>query len=549
MTVRMNSTERLKLSIRAEKELLRFKDDHALFHKHVHNVELDPMQILKCIEMDENENTIDYSARRTRKTSIKELYCLKKLATEPFQEEGVVAPRLQQALTNISYHTEAIRRSEILRAYVNWKSGREQITDSGYEFVNRSKAQAYGIMSQIDGDALSIASLEETDDMPQDRLLSRFLPMLGGAGRMGAPRGVSFKPQVRISGVFKGADTLDRLVKSGEYHILPVVDVYLGIELGILNKDFVLGLREQMTPSEWIRQFLCRNVAAAHHIHERAVRRALTVGDKANIQVAEPLPGMRYQKRGVIAFGYDHTGHGESPEASKSALVVTEQIGNFTTFPFVKTWPAGTDDRLLELDLYAFWDYFRPDYAIGDAYGVGMLTGLNDRLYAAGLTTIDRRTIADGQSTGSAWQGWAFQPLRFEGMVKHSMASALRAVFHTGRAAIPYFDDAVEDLLGGAAFGAVTLANRAHTAGAGPDWIHFIRQLVNIKAVPTKASYASYKMVDPKIGDDLFDAAMAAVWAQVTRGVIDVPIAISARSQTRQQLLGQQLRLPEKAAA
>jgi hypothetical protein len=35
-----------------------------------------------------------------------------------------------------------------------------------------------------------------------------------------------------------------------------------------------------------------------------------------------------------------------------------------------------------------------------------------------------------------------------------------------------------------------------------------------MKAVPNKSgSYSSYKQVDPKVGDDLFDAACAGVWA------------------------------------
>jgi hypothetical protein len=547
MTARVSSQQRLKLSNRAEVELMRYKDDHALWHRHCHNVTLDPMQILKCIEMDQHPNTIDYSARRTRKTSIKELYAMKKLFTTPFQEEGIVAPRLQQALTNVAYHTEAIRRSPMMRAYMGWKNGREQLTDGRYELVNRSKAQAYGIMSQIDGDGLSIASLEETDDMPQDRLFSRFLPMLGGAGRLGAPREASFKPQVRISGVFKGADTLQRLIDSGEYHVLPVVNVYLGCELGILNEAHVMSLRTQFPAAEWIRQFLCKNVAAMHHIHERWVRQALAVGLKAKLEIAEPMPGMRYKKRGLISFGYDHTGHGESGTASKSALVVTEQLGNFITFPFVRTWPAGTDDRVIETDLVGYWDYFRPDCAIGDAYGVGMMTSCNDRLYAKGLTEIDRRSIGDGQSTASTWLSWPFAPLRFEGMVKHSMAAALRSAFSNGQAAIPFFDADAEELLAGAGRNVIVLAPAANSARAGPDWLLFIRQLVNIKAEPTKASYASYKMVDPKIGDDLFDAAMASVWALVTRGAIDVPTVITSRTQTREQLLGQTKALPRAA--
>jgi len=72
----------------------------------------------------------------------------------------------------------------------------------------------------------------------------------------------SFKPQVRITGVFKGADVLTTLIDSGRYHLLPAVDVYLGIELGILNEAFMLDMRSQMPEAEFIRQFLCKNVAA-----------------------------------------------------------------------------------------------------------------------------------------------------------------------------------------------------------------------------------------------------------------------------------------------
>jgi hypothetical protein len=527
--VRISASERVRVSNRAEKEILRYKDDHILWAKHVHNVELDAMQALKCIEMDQHPNTIDFSCRRSRKTSIKEFYALKYLACTPYQEEGIVAPRLQQAQTNMNYHTDAIRRSALLRAYVFHKSGREQLADTRYQFANRSRAQAYGIMSQVDGDAISVASLEETDEMPQERLLNNFLPMLGGAGRVGAPRGVSFKPQIRISGVFKGADTLQRLIDSGNYHILPAVNVHLGLELKILNEAFVLQQRSELAPHEYIRQFLCRNVSATNHIHERYIRQALAVGLKARLEAAEPLPGQRYRKRGLIGFGYDHTGHGEAEHASKSALVVVEQIGNFTVFIFVKTWAPGTDDKVVELDLQGMWEYFRPDYAIGDAYGVGMLTSLNDRLFAKGLTEIDRRTIGDGQSTASTWTEWPFAPLRFEGMVKHQMATAVRSMFHNSQAAIPYFDEF--DLAAGLA-----------------DWRLLVRQLGNIKAVPTKASYASYKMADVKHGDDLFDAAMAAVWALVTRGAIDAPAVIEHRTQSREQLLGQAVRLPRLPA-
>lgn len=541
---RVSPSERIRLSIRAEKEILRYKDDHALWHKHVHNVELDPCQLLRCIEMDANQNTIDYSCRRGRKTSTKELYNLKTNACNPHQELGIFAPRMQQSQSNLNYHLEAIRRSPMLKSYIEYKSGREQLADTRYQFANKSKASCYGIMSQIDGDGLSCASLEEIDDMPSDRLYSRLFPMLAGTQRLGAPGGTIFKPQVRITGVFKGADTLSALIDSGSYHVLPIVNVYLALELGILDEGYINAKRGEMSEGEYIRQYLCKNVSAQNHIWEKYIRKAMEVGLKAKLWIAEPMPGMRYKKRGLLSFGYDHSGHGESLSASKSALVVCEQIGNFVTFPFVKTWPAGTDDKVVQRDLRGFWEYFRPDYAMGDAYGVGMLTALNDELYDHGLTEIDRRTIGDGQSTASTWTQWPFAPIRFEGMTKHSMATALRAAFHNGQAAIPYFDDIrdIQDDQDSAKV--VVICNDVKTLSGPPDWVAFVRQLGNIKTAPTKASYASYKMANIKLGDDLFDAACAGVWALMTRGESgDVTTVIGSRVQTREQLLGQPTRI------
>jgi len=520
MAERLSPHKRVEQRIIAETEVMRYADDHALWHKHVHNVDLDPMQILKCIEMDQNPNTIDFSCRRTGKTAIKELYLLKFNAVNSDQELGIVAPREAQSLVNLGYHLDAIRRSPILDAWLNFKSGRKQFADTYYQFANRSKAQAYGIMAQVDGGDLTEASLEEVDDMPRERLFSRFLLMMGSTRRLGASKESKNDPQIRITGVFKGADTLTDLIAGGHYHVLPTIDAYLGMEMGILNEAFMLDMREQLSPDEYIRQLLCRNISSRNLIWEKYVRRAMQVGLQAGLQLAGPLPGDKYRKRGIIGFGYDAGGHGENPTSSRHALVVTEQIGNFITFPYVRTWPPGEDDNVVRRDLIGLWEYFRPDTAMGDAYGVGMLTSLNDDLYALGLTDIDRRAIGGGDSTASTWPEWAFSPIRFEGMTKHSMAQALRSVFHKKQAAIPYFDD--QDL----------------TDPELADLRLFVRQLPNIVPQQTKTSYASYKMADAKVGDDLFDAAMASVWGMVTRGVYSAPSTVLIRKQTRQELIG-----------
>lgn len=524
---RVTAAQRAKSSIVAEREIMRFAvpdpstgiRPHALWHKHVHNVELDPIQILKMQEMDAHPNTVDFSCRRTGKTAVKEMYHLEMLATTPHQELGIVAPRMQQSQNNLNYLIDGVRRSEILTAYIAHKQGRPQLRDTSFQFVNGSKASAYGIMSQIDGDSITMASLEETDDMPQDRLMSRFLPMLGAARRLGVDRKTTeFKPSIRISGVYKGADVLQRLIDTGEYHTLPPVDVHLGVALGMVDPAWAKSMQVQLPPEEYIRQFLCKNIRARNWIWEEHLRRASALGLEAGLQRAAPVPGERYRRRGLLSLGYDHTGHGEDPAASKSAVVICEQLGNWVTFPFVRTWMPGVDDRVLARDLVAIWDYFRPDYAVGDAYGVGMLTAVNDDLFRKGLTHVNRETVADGQSTATAWSEWAFAPMRFEGMTKHIMASALREAFHHNRAAFPYVD---------------TMDEREPE-----EWLAFVRQMGNIKAVPTRASYSSFQMVDRKIGDDLFDAACAAVYALMTRGLADAPTVIQSRKQTREQLMG-----------
>lgn len=520
MPERVSKAQRLKAQSVAEREVMRFQGDHAAWHKHVHNVELDPAQVLKMIEMDQHPNTIDYSCRRTGKTAVKEMYLLEWNATHADQELGIVAPREAQAMVNLNYHLEAIRRSPILEAWLAHKSGRTQLADTYYQFSNRSLARAYGIMAQVDGGDLTCASLEEVDDMPAERLSSRFLLMLGANRRLGASTASRNDPQIRVTGVFKGADTLADMVAGGAYRVLPTVNVYLGIEMGILNADFMAQMRTQLSPDEYIRQLLCVNVSARNLIWEKFVRRAMQVGLRAGLELADPLPGARYRRRGMIGMGYDASGHGENPQASRHACVVVEQVGNFTCLVYARTWPPGADDQVVKRDLKGLWAYFAPDAAMGDAYGVGMLTQLNDELYAEGLTDVDRRTIGDGDSTASTWPEWPFAPLRFEGMVKHSMAQALRAVFHNGQAAIPYLDD------------------RDLTDPLVADLRLLVRQLANIRPEATKASYASYVMANKKLGDDLFDAAMAAVWSLAVRGAAPVVSQVLIGRRSRAQMLG-----------
>jgi len=558
---RISKTRRIELQNVAEREIMRHKDDHALWHKHIHNVDLDAVQVLKMEEMDEQSNTIDFSTRRGGKTAVKEMYLLEHNAKNADQELGIVAPREAQSITNLNYHLDAIRRSEILTAYISHKSSRKQMSDTRYEFANRSKAQAYGIMAQVDGGDMTVASLEEVDDMPKDRLYSRFLLMMGSARRLGASKNSINSAQVRVTGVFKGADTLTDMMETGTYHALgclrgklardqikkliregylqadavdienykypvPILNSVNGIALGFLNETTIKDIAAGLSDDEVARQLLCINTTSKNLVWEIYMRYAMQMSIKASIEIVEPVPGQKYKKRGFLSMGYDHSGHGETPEASKSALVINEEISGFYCRIFAKTWPAGTDEKIIKNDLIAYWKYFNPDTAHGDAYGIGLLTIVNDELYAEGLTTIDRHTVGDGQSTASNWSGWAFAPLRFEGMTKHSMAEAVKQSYHNKRAVMPYLDDVQGD------------------DQAVNDMRLLAKQTLNIKPEQSKVSYSTYKMINKKLGDDLFDADMAAQWGHLTQGADIIPGVIVTSSNTQAQLLQRPLPKP-----
>ncbi|MCW8830554.1 MAG: hypothetical protein OQK32_03430 [Gammaproteobacteria bacterium] len=557
MAERVSAAQRVEISNVAETHIMKHKGDHAMWHKYVHNVELDAVQVLKMKEMDIHPNTIDFSCRRTGKTAVKELYNLEDNATNPDQELGIVAPRMAQSIKNMTYHIEAIRRSPILSAYVSYKNGRRQMSDSKYEFCNRSKAEAYGIMAQVDGGDMTTGSLEEVDDMPKDRLYSRFLLMMGSTRKMGASKESKNDPRINITGVFKGADTLTDLLNGSSYFAIgclhgsraraeiaklvqtgwvnpdsvdvekyaypvPILNAANAISLGLVNESAMTTIRTDLSEDETSRQLACVNTASRNLVWEIYLRFALQVGFEAKIDIVEPVPGEKYKKRGLISLGYDHSGHGETPESSKYAVVINEQIGSFTCTIFCKTWPPGTDETIVKNDLISIWRYFMPDYAMGDAFGIGLITQMNEELFQEGLINIDRRAVGDGESTASTWGEWAFSPIRFEGMVKHQMATAVRNAFHNKQAAMPYVDD------------------YERNDQAIQDMRLLCKQMINIRAAVSKASYSIYKMADSKIGDDLFDAYMAALWAMVTRGILTVSSIVIPSSRTRQELLNPQ---------
>jgi len=292
MAERTSAAVRVARRSVAEEHIMRYAGDHSLWHKYVHGVELDAVQLLKMQEMDEHPNSIDFASRRGGKTAVKEMYNLEMNATNADQELGIVAPREAQSLVNLGYHLDSIRQSPMLENFIAYRSGRKQLADTYYQFSNNSLARAYGIMAQVDGGDMTMASLEEVDDMPKDRLYSRFLLMMGSARRLHASKESKNNPQIRITGVFKGADTLTEMLDSGQYYAigcmhgdvakneirrlmadgylrkemldvegyqypLPIMHVVNGIELGVIDGGFINLMHDQLSEDEFVRQLLC----------------------------------------------------------------------------------------------------------------------------------------------------------------------------------------------------------------------------------------------------------------------------------------------------
>jgi len=527
---RVSAPQRLQTAIVAEKELFRYKDNNALWFKHVLGIDLDPLQILRMEMLDKEKTTVAWDARRMRKSTTHFLHALKALVIKAHSEGCAVTPRQAQADKNVrEYMTDQIRGSEILDSYIGYRGGRKQLTDTSFTFANKSLMWTAGVMGEVDGSGVTYFLLDEIEDMDYDRLVEKFLPMLGQTQKLGSTEVAD--RQLRALGVIKGSGIRKVFLDEGFYPLTQpgypngviIGGVDMGIAMGILDADWLEMQKRLMSPEAWAMQMECREIESKNTVQTRWIRAAMNLGLRMSEATdigkpVQPMPGVEYKKRGLVAFGYDHLGHGENPEASKSVLVVSEMVGDYVWFPFVKIWPAWCDESIIKNDLVAFWRYFRPDSAAGDAFGIGLLTDVNKILYRERLTSIDISEIHDGKSSESTWPDWPFSPIRFLGGLKHQMASALANVFRNHKAILPWFDESEEP-----------------EPGLEEDFRTVISQLGNVRAEPAKNGglYPSYKIDDKSIGDDGFDAAMASVFKLAGR-IFQMPTEIVTINRPRQ---------------
>lgn len=552
MAERVTSSERIKLANVAEREIMRHADDHALWFKHVTGVDLDPVQEIKMELMDEHPFTLDPSCRRTRKTSTKELYNLKKLATEPDHELSILAPREDQAKTGLNYHLDGIRGSEILSAYIATKEGKRRISDTSYTFANGSVANVYGMMSKMDGMDTTIASVDEVDDLVQERLWNRFMLTLGASARLYQRNTGKIEKSARFTGVFQGFDLMSNLcaksvhcdwnkrtmphilkalntdgsgddVEGYRFFCLPIIDVHLGLQFETLNESAYKLASQGLTEDQYKRAFLCIPTEGRNFFKERHLRMMQKRGLMIGLEPVPPIPGGQYRKRGLVTICFDKGGHGESEAASRNAAHVLEQWGNYTIWLWGKEWPADEDDKPIERELVEWCRYFRPDGGMGDAFGASMLADLNDQLLDQRLTDVDRREF--GGSSASSWENWFFAPQRMEGLQKHLMYTSLERAIRGGTFLTPMITDNVR-------------------GEPGYDILErLIAQLGNIKSEKTRKAYDSYSAVKKQLGDDNPDAVAFGIWWLVNRGAILPPAIMTSVCTGRDAVLNGASRL------
>lgn len=473
---------RVEVSIAAEKEIQKFKDDNILWCKHVCNVELRPFQALWMDQMDRFSMTLTVAPPRVGKTYGVELHGLKATAVNSYEDYRVFAPTEKQATDALKYHIDAILASPILSAYVETRLGRKQLRGTGYAFQNGSNAEIFGQTTKLDGVNATIIRGEEFDDMDMDLWRDRILARGMAKNRNGLPT------RVRVTGVIQGRENLYNLEQDPSFHATSKIDIYDAIALDVIDKDFVKMQREGLTDDQWLRIALVKYVESRNFFWSKYIRQMQKSGSKMALVPVVPSPGGKYQTTGTVAFGLDMGAQGDSKHASKYSLQVVERIGVYKRWLYGEEFEPTINPALLRKRIVALWDFFGPVGAYGDAFDANLIAQINDDLYDEGLIGYNRQKL-HAENKRENWAHWTVKPMRFEGSAKHLMFKGLQDAIHQ------------------------ELFYSPMVVPGDPDYevlAKLVRQLENIRAVKGGAAYLSYEMIKKSVGDDNVDAVAMA---------------------------------------
>lgn len=468
---------RIEVSIAAEKEIQRYKDNNVLWCKNICNVDLFPHQAMWMDQMDRFPMTSVVAAPRVGKTFSVEMHGLKACAVNPWEDYRVFAPSEKQATDSLKYHIDSILSSPVLSAFVETRLGRKQVRASGYAFQNGSNAEVFGQAARLDGVNATIIRGEEFDDLDMDIWKDRILARGMAKNRNGQPT------RIRITGVIQGKENLYNLEDDENYHVLPKIDIYDGLALGVIDEAYVKPLRDAYTDDQWLRNCCVRYVESRNFFWSTYLRKMQKSGNKMNLMPVVPVHGGRYESAGTVALSLDMGAQGGSETASKYSLQVVERIGLYKRWLYGEEFEPTINPKTLIDRVLAIWDFFRPVGGHGDAFDANLIANINDALYAEGLIGYNRQK-EHAENKSENWKFWTLQPIRFAGSVKHLMFKGLQDSIHQELFFTPLIikDDPQYDNLA-----------------------KLVRQLENIRAVQGGAAYLNYEMIKKSVGDDNVD--------------------------------------------
>lgn len=456
----------------------------------------DAFQHYWMLKFDKHGKCVLVAAPRCRKTTTAAGHFMEKMCEYPFTQVLGVTPSAdqmkKQGFRNIY---QWVSQNPLLKAYVKRSAtGKIMLHDDYLELYNGSLFRAKGIGSEIAGYNATDIWIDETDKIPADEFknvfdramakplngLSSFYLLTG----MIITKGNLFNFENDPLWYSVGSDDNFRM------------DMYMGIELGVLNVESVRGIRGQFTQEEWLRLMHLIYVESQNYIWESKLHKSQMVGQKWGLQAVEPRRGHKYKRAPgeQVGFGIDMGAQGSGDDASDYSLQVGSRKGRYRKWLYGQTWPPTTDPSTLISDWSDIWDYFMPDGGFGDALEANLLAQFNTELYKRGLVNYDWTLFGD--NSAAAWKEWAsvglMAPYRNHGIHKHEMYQSFKTCADN------------VSLLGTDGFTGNVIVFPNFMGQKGAAWQNLgitLKELANLQSERTKAGYLSISRIKKMIED------------------------------------------------
>ncbi len=509
-------TTNIQVINRAEEEIRRYEDNDLLWLKHICNFHARPQQLMYMAQMDEHPFMSIVATQRSGKSRGIVAKLLKWCACNPSEDLRFFAPAVYQARKNLKDMEDLILQSPILLAYIEDRLGRRQLSATGFSFVNKSNAEAFGQDSNLDGVNATIIYPDEFDDMNYDIFKNRILPRGMGVNENGMPT------RVIVSGTIQEArGNLYTIEQDASYFKTPKINIYHALKAGIIDRDMFNLLKENLTADEWVRIALCKFMGGRTFFPNNKLRQMQLRGGEFGLHVVEPEPGRVYAGEGELSFGLDMGAQGQKAHASKYSLTVEARVGEYKHWVYCREWPATVDPKIIKRDVVDLWGYFRPKGGLGDAFDSNLMAEINDMLYAEGLVSYSRHREGTEENKPANWDKWPLQPIRFTGYTEHWMYKTLRDDIYQGRFFTPA-TAAEED----ERFDPSKARDFVNPAQGAKALVKFIIQCKNIRAERAPSGqYLLFEMIKPKLGDDnVASCAMANAYLETGKGSTGGPI-------------------------